>query len=365
MVKALCFDYFNSSEIFAVGDPDQALFGFTGTRPELLNELASRSDITRVELAHNYRCGAEIIRIANLMRAGRRPITGDRMGGRAFATRCPGGLPDQYRNVVHSAKDAQERGVPLHEIAVLCATRAHCLDVTKYLREAGISTFFRDASEYRLTTVTGFIEAASTWAVLGRELSGYRLGDLLRRWRLILGAKWIRGHDTALTQFLMDCAGRAGDPASVIVNELADSGLRDALERVALAEDALEFDRMSAAVQSLTVMELAERGRKTDRVEVTTMTSSKGLEFDVVFIVGADEQNMPSYLSKSAAELAEDRRKFYVSITRARDELRIFYSGFIVTKYGRRVDVQASRYLQEVQLISPLTLARAGNEFLG
>ncbi|MFE5477920.1 ATP-dependent helicase [Nocardia sp. NPDC056541] len=351
MVKALCFDYVNSSDIFAVGDPDQALFGFTGTRPELLNELASRSDIARVELTHNYRCGTEIIRVANLMRAGRSPITGDRAGGRATAIQCPGGLPDQYRHVIEAANDARRRGVPLHEIAVLCATRAHCLEVTSSLRKAGTSAFFRDTSEYRLTTVTGFIEAASAWAVLGRELSGYRLGDLLRRWRLILGARWTRAHNSTLTKFLMDCAARANEQAIVVVSELTTFGLEDALKRVALAEDALEVERMSETIQGLSLIELAERARKTDRVEVTTMTSSKGLEFDVVFIVGADEQNMPSYLSKTASQLAEDRRKFYVSITRARDELRIFYSRFVITNNGRRINVEPSRYLKEVHLI--------------
>ena len=57
LVKALCFDYFTGSELFAVGDPDQAVFAFTGTRPELLVDLAARSDVTPIHLRRNYRCG--------------------------------------------------------------------------------------------------------------------------------------------------------------------------------------------------------------------------------------------------------------------------------------------------------------------
>jgi DNA helicase-2/ATP-dependent DNA helicase PcrA len=65
------------------------------------------------------------------------------------------------------------------------------------------------------------------------------------------------------------------------------------------------------------------------------MTSSKGLEFDVVLILGVDEESVPDYLSLHDSRLlAEDRRKLYVSITRARDEVRILYSGFVVTKNG-------------------------------
>jgi DNA helicase-2/ATP-dependent DNA helicase PcrA len=81
------------------------------------------------------------------------------------------------------------------------------------------------------------------------------------------------------------------------------------------------------------------------------MTSSKGLEFDVVLLAGADEDSIPYYLSvNDPTKLSEDRRKFYVSVTRARDELRVFYSGFVVTPYGRKIHKGPSRFLREVGL---------------
>lgn len=63
IVSALSIDDGNST-LFAVGDPDQAIFGFTGTRPELLLELADRPDVHRVDLRTNYRCGAVIAEAA-------------------------------------------------------------------------------------------------------------------------------------------------------------------------------------------------------------------------------------------------------------------------------------------------------------
>jgi DNA helicase-2/ATP-dependent DNA helicase PcrA len=347
-VKALCFDYRHNCELFAVGDPDQALFGFTGTRPELLQELADRSDIRHIDLEENYRCGDEIIRVANLMRKGRPHMVGHRPGGHVSATVCRGGLQDQYAHVVDAALGAHRRGVPLHEIAVLCPTRAHCTDVTGALRDAGLATFFRDTNDYRLTAVTGFVEAAASWVGLGRELSDYRLGDLLRRWRSILGGRWTRSDNTALVKLLLKYAQQQSSPVSALMEEMMNLGLRQALTRVNLAGDVPEMARMSTTVESLSVLEFAERVRRQDRIEVTTMTSSKGLEFDVVLIVGADEESIPHYLSDTSDKLAEDRRKFYVSITRARSELRIFYSGFAITKYGRRKNVGPSRYLREI-----------------
>lgn len=60
---------------------------------------------------------------------------------------------------------------------------------------------------------------------------------------------------------------------------------------------------------------------------------------------------MPSYQSKAPEDRVEGRRRFYVSITRARKELRIFYSGFVVTKYNRRIDDDGvSRFVRDIGL---------------
>lgn len=359
LVKALCFDQRAASDLFAVGDPDQAIYSFTGTRPELLYALAERSDVSAVELEQNYRCGQEIIQLANRMRQGRTPISGHREGGQVSAVICPGGLEDQYRQIVNAVSEAQKRSVPLHEVGVLAPLRDQCRRMAELLRNANVPAFFRDPdTTYRLTTITGFVEGAAAWAALGRECSHYRLSDLLRRWHIALGVGWTLAGDAALAELLMDYGARSAETASKFISDLLDLGLRDGLTQVALADDALEIQRMTQSLTTgelagISVRELAERARKIDRVEVTTMTSSKGLEFDVVLLAAADEESIPSWLSlKNPAQLAEDRRKFYVSITRARDELRIFYSGFVVTKYGRPVHKGASRYLREIGLVS-------------
>jgi DNA helicase-2/ATP-dependent DNA helicase PcrA len=357
LVRALCFDQLTNSELFAVGDPDQAIFSFTGTRPELLHALAGRSDVASVELEHNYRCGQAIIQVANRMRQGRPPIIGNRDGGQVGVRHCPGGLEDQYRNIVATVVDAQQRGVPLHEIGVLAPLNDQCKRVAELLRQAGIPAFFRDSdSTYRLTVVTGMIEGAAAWATLGRERSHYRLGDLLRRWRAVLGGRWKFADDVALTNLLLGYREEAHKPAADLIADFRRIGLSEALSQVALADEALEVRRMSGSLttgglQGISVQALAERAHKVDRVEVTTMTSSKGLEFDMVLLAAADNQSIPSWLSRTDEQLAEERRKFYVSITRARNELRIFYSGFVVTKWGTPKYGGPSPYLREIGLV--------------
>jgi DNA helicase-2/ATP-dependent DNA helicase PcrA len=82
------------------------------------------------------------------------------------------------------------------------------------------------------------------------------------------------------------------------------------------------------------------------------MTSSKGLEFDIVLVLGADQGRIPFFTALDNAEqLAEERRKFYVSLTRARDEVHIYYSGFVEWASGSIRRNGPSMFLREVGLL--------------
>ena len=60
------------------------------------------------------------------------------------------------------------------------------------------------------------------------------------------------------------------------------------------------------------------------------MVTGKGLEYDAIVVLGLDEGRVPHFAAdKRAAEMREERRKFYVTLTRARDELLLMYSGFV------------------------------------
>jgi superfamily I DNA/RNA helicase len=59
MVMGLCFR--TGMRLFAVGDVDQSIYGFTGAHPELLQQVADRDDVEEVRLRLNYRCGSRIV----------------------------------------------------------------------------------------------------------------------------------------------------------------------------------------------------------------------------------------------------------------------------------------------------------------
>jgi len=356
LVKALCFDYIAGSELFAVGDPDQAILAFTGTRPELLLELSQRSDVTPVHLEKNYRCGQEIIRVASFMKQGKSTVTGDRDGGHVSATHCPEGFAAQCAHAARRVHEVTQDGASLHEIVIICPTNEQCETTANIFRQHGIPAFFRNTDHYRVTLATAFIEGCAAWATLGRELSNYRLGTLLQQWRSVLGQRWERESDVALTQLLMDLAERETEPAPQLIEDLRHIGLTTALTRAPLIDDAIEVANMTralstGALQRLSVRDLAERARKVGRVEITTMTSSKGLEFDVVFILGMDQRRIPFFKSlKDPGAMMEDRRKFYVSITRARNEVRLYYSGFVEWK-NSTTHAGPSMFLTEIGVL--------------
>ncbi len=98
-----------------------------------------------------------------------------------------------------------------------------------------------------------------------------------------------------------------------------------------------------------------------DHVNLMSVHSAKGLEFDSVFVVGLEENLFPSFLSlKSESEIDEERRLFYVAITRARKLLTLSYATSRY-QYGKLAYNEPSRFLDEVgedNLVTPVHQAR-------
>lgn len=356
LVRQLCLQDDATASLFAVGDPDQAVFAFTGTRPELLDELRLHPKVTAIELDRNYRSGQGLIDLAGHLRPGRAPVRGTRNGGQSSAIRCNGSLEAQISTAVQLAISIQNEGVPLHEIAVLCPQNSHCDQVAEALRTNGLRATARERT-YRLTRSTRLIEDCAVWAVRGREISGVRLRAVLAAWRELLGSAWQRSHEVRLTAHLLRSRDYPGRPVSSFVDGVLQCRTDDPSTPERQTEDSNELLRLVAATRSgnlasLSTKDYAERVSHRDRIHVTTMTLCKGLEFDAVIVIGLDEEIVPYYLSlQDTAMMAEDRRKFYVSITRARESLYLLYSGVVRKPWGDDRHTGPSRFLREIRAI--------------
>ncbi len=108
-------------------------------------------------------------------------------------------------------------------------------------------------------------------------------------------------------------------------------------------------------LEALALMDLMNEKdeKKSFGVTLISLHSSKGLEFPVVFIVGVEEDILPH--KKSAGDIEEERRLFYVGITRAMKELYITFTA-CRSKYGKNVPSNPSRFLKEIpeEVIQPV-----------
>src|SRR5678810_1413431 len=106
---------------------------------------------------------------------------------------------------------------------------------------------------------------------------------------------------------------------------------------------------LAAYLQQITLLTDADdKDPNADTVKLMTIHAAKGLEFSVVFVAGLEEMLFPNALSiNTREELEEERRLFYVAITRAKKRLFITYAN---TRYrfGSLVQNEPSRFMEEL-----------------
>ena len=90
-----------------------------------------------------------------------------------------------------------------------------------------------------------------------------------------------------------------------------------------------------------------DKDKDANKVSLMTIHAAKGLEFPYVFVVGMEEQIFPSFLASTRAELEEERRLFYVAVTRAEKQVTLSYAQ---TRFnnGQRMGGEVSRFVEEI-----------------
>lgn len=97
------------------------------------------------------------------------------------------------------------------------------------------------------------------------------------------------------------------------------------------------------------VADLAGCGANSNVITLTTLHSSKGLQFDVVIIPGMEQGRLPSFGATTEHAIREARRTFYVGVTRARQSVYLFSSGWYRNRWGRMFRNGPSSFVLELQ----------------
>ncbi len=386
-----------------VGDDDQSIYAWRGAQPENLEELGrDYPNLKVITLEQNYRCSARILRAANTVIA-RNPHAhvkklwsqhGEGVPIRVWS--CKNNAHEAQRVAAEIQYLVQAHSLPYSEFAILFRGNHQSRPLEKELQLLKIP--------YHITGGTAFLERGEVKDVLAwlrvianpdddaaflravtspkRDVGTTTLEKLAQMARaahvpLSLAAQnssYLNALSprpaAALAEFMrlivrLRAQTKTASAAELVRAVVNDSGLLNQLRletknetlflrrKENLDELAQWFSaehRPSGAgdlAAQLALLSNADRGEPGNQVRLMSLHSAKGLEFRCVFIVGCEQGNLPHQASLDEGQLAEERRLFYVGITRAKERLILAHSAQI-SRWGEQVNLLPSQFLDEL-----------------
>lgn len=341
MVLGLCFK--TGIRLLAVGDADQSIYGFTGANPELLQRLSERQDVLTLRLPFNYRCGSKIVTASEYALGEDRGYQAP--DGAAEGTIYFHPLTQNYGAQANHLftkilPDVMNRipDLTLGQIAILYHSANIGNDVGDAAEAAGIEYVRTDGNALypRYSRVMRWLELSAIWSCGGWRNGEPRLSrivaDAMRVFADVLVSDDQRTlFQRSLVQFLWSHRNtdeRLYDWVLHLKLELLDDILNASIQ---LADETdilntfIEKLASGGPVEDMTLGQFSGQGQGTDQITFSTLHSSKGREFRVVFLFGMDQGVIP-WNNVGPVALREFRRLFYVGFTRAEEELHIMYS---------------------------------------
>ncbi|MGA0442879.1 MAG: ATP-dependent helicase [Candidatus Nanopelagicaceae bacterium] len=280
-------------DICVVGDPAQTIYSFAGATPAfLLNFTKKYPNAEVIRLSAGYRSTPEIINLANtILRSGE-------LGHDLDAVNSHGDLPNstsfdseasELLAISEKIRETIQSGVNPQSIAILARTNSQLEAIEEALNLAGI--------ENQIRTAERFFERGNVREMVAAIRSGSVLSDPK--------GDWLSELRDLLKQF-----GENDKYARALIQlaqELSNDGIDSLRSYLRELEDRAEQNNPPAL----------------PGVTLATLHGAKGLEWEWVFIAGASASNLP-WIN---APIEEERRLFYVGITRAKRSLSISYAG--------------------------------------
>ena len=301
-------------DICVVGDPAQTIYSFAGATPVFLNTFTQRfPEAEVIRLSTGYRSTPEIIFAANAL------LRHASMGQELVATNEHGDKPavtgylDESSEIAGVLKEITELlagGTPAQEISILARTNNQLGGIERAMNKLGLPYQVRNTEKFfERQDVRDFLKQVRQASVLPTE-----------------GSTWIDELRTIAQPFL---TGESIDGIAALLHlarelegdeNFAPKTLRGYLREV---EDRVQQNNPP----TMPVVTLA------------TLHAAKGLEWERGFMVGASEGILPLQTDATEAVINEERRLFYVGMTRAKQDLHISHRG------------NPSRFLRESALI--------------
>lgn len=336
-----------------VGDASQTIYSFTGATPDHLLDFRTRHPgATVVKLVRDYRSSPQVVHLANgLLSQAHGRAAEHRL--ELISQRPPGAEPvyAEYTDEPAEAEGAARRirdliasGVPAAEIAILFRTNSQSETYEQALADAGVPYQLRGAERFfdrpEVRKAGSALRAAARFG--GNDALLDDADDLPSQVRAVLsGEGW-----TTRPPAGSGAVRERWESLAALVNLAQDFATAKA--GATLSDLVAELDERANAQHAPTVQ----------GVTLASLHSAKGLEWDVVFLVGVAEGMMPITYAKTDEQVEEERRLLYVGVTRAREHL--FVSWALARSPGGRAGRRPSRFLDGLRPGSVATAGRGG-----
>ncbi|MGZ4619191.1 MAG: ATP-dependent DNA helicase UvrD2 [Frankiaceae bacterium] len=319
--------------VCVVGDAAQTIYSFTGASHRFLLGFPARyPDAVVVRLVRSYRSTPEVVALANRVLAGAAMSAPARLrleaqsasGPAPVFTACPD-EPAEAASVAAAIRRLVDAGTPASEIAVLFRTNAQSAAFESALTAGRIPFVVRGAAR--------FFERPEVREALVALRRAAKSGDADRP----------SGLADQVVDVLAGVGWRPGEPPAGAGAEAERwqhlAALAALAEELAAASPQADLEQF---VADLAVRAAEQHVPTVDGVTLASLHAAKGLEWDAVFLVGLTDGMVPIAYATGPAEVEEERRLFYVGITRARRHLTLTWAGARVPG-GRRL--RQSRFL--------------------
>lgn len=359
------------NNIFVVGDDDQSIYGFRGARPEIMIEFKDYyPEAELIVLDVNYRSTQAIINVAGRVIENNKT----RLDKCAHANNDKDFQPDirKFRNqveelkfVVSKIKEYENQGISLSEMAILVRNNSQIQEISSFLKNRKIEA---ESGKYRSNIYNGMVAKDILSYVRGAlKFDGTYFNEdliyVLNKPQRYISRQVVLSVNMNISAvrriysknnidsflFHIEMIRKLPPQAALsyirkgagyeeylrlyaIENNIPMSGLLKQLEQ--LVQECSKFNTLEQWINSIDSAQNSEgqnfgkkssgEGGANNRINIMTMHGSKGLEFKAVFIVDANQGIIPTSKALRERDFEEERRLFYVAITRAIDYLNVY-----------------------------------------
>lgn len=353
------------TNLCAIGDPDQAIYGFRGASHEYFLKFQADFPNARViHLSQNYR-STQLILDASSQVIAQSP---------AERVKIWSEFLDQTRlDIYRAPTDKAEAEYVVHQIEKMVGgTSYFSLDSDRVTigDDAGrafadfavlyrlgaqsqplIEAFQRSGIPFQATSQISLYEHKEIKAILACLWFIYNPASTFQP-KQVVSKKGLKSLITLLNDLQQ---ASAAQPVARLIEPISQYLAFDSDEKRAervqqLIRRAVPFEnRLADFLESTSLQKETDTyDPRADRVALMTLHAAKGLEFPVVFMVGCEENLLPFHMEGRPFDLAEERRLFYVGMTRAQHKLILTHakSRFL---FGQRQENEPSRFLNDIE----------------